>query len=794
LQVDTDQPNPDPSRENAPDAPQESTPNQDLSNPPLLVAPVPPTQTTVSSEPPPLPATENRTPEPPPPPKPVSKLLAAATVVTGVIQLLLAIPASGEAGGVSRLVSYRIGYVLGGMVLWPLIVIGLFSLARRFRTTKTRLIILLSIWGLSILGEIGNLANKPVRHWSSSPGPSTGESTAEKSVIEPAAVPPTAVVGQESSSPPDLSPGSDERLIAQVQNSQLKQYQSIVRDYARGCAERPDDAVLALERVKFIEHFASSEDNPIENADTDLEAAQKYLETRFPNEPGTVLYLLQGKFGEKRETAAQKYEPLLRDWTPAARATFLFLRAQALEETKPARAYGYAKRSFSLNPTVDAGLQLAKLALTAKEKAVARETLHHPVFAQAVPWQKKRQMDLLLDTDEPERAVALYDELKAKSPDLVRDADTAEALGRAGRTRQAREIFDLLAESKWSAKATSLRRFNFELEHGDKAQASAAYRAMREAGIQADPFLRYRLALLLKYPGAGWAVGDLGGALMLVLLIGVSVTSPLLILVPVHYWSLLREKKGLSGGWPDSFWTLKNAWLILGTLITGDVLALWILRPDLMQGWTPEGSGQTVADVSSIVQSQIPLWAAQVVVAFCLVWRARAWRLYGRGDWSNGRAIGMGLILMIALRVALVFYVKIFPQSLVGEMAAATSQTTRLILELADKFGPFGMVAVVAVFVPLLEETVMRGILLQALGRHIPFWGANVIQAAVFALLHENYLLFPFFFAFGCIAGELVRRARSLLPALVLHAGNNAVVCIGLLSLQHLRAGILGGS
>src|SRR5690606_33169411 len=63
--------------------------------------------------------------------------------------------------------------------------------------------------------------------------------------------------------------------------------------------------------------------------------------------------------------------------------------------------------------------------------------------------------------------------------------------------------------------------------------------------------------------------------------------------------------------------------------------------------------------------------------------------------------------------------------------------------------------AAVALVGPLWEEIAFRGMLLGGLARHISFGWANVLQAVVFALVHDDPPRFLFYLALGLLAGWL---------------------------------------
>src|ERR1700689_3687403 len=114
--------------------------------------------------------------------------------------------------------------------------------------------------------------------------------------------------------------------------------------------------------------------------------------------------------------------------------------------------------------------------------------------------------------------------------------------------------------------------------------------------------------------------------------------------------------------------------------------------------------------------------------------------------------------------------------------------TQQFCLLLEDRFGPMGMIAVVAILVPIIEELMFRGILLQAISKYLPFGVANALQALLFGAAHGSLWLLPFFVAFGTARGCLPRQSRGLLPSMLMHGFNILASCLGLLVLKRHHA------
>jgi uncharacterized protein len=101
--------------------------------------------------------------------------------------------------------------------------------------------------------------------------------------------------------------------------------------------------------------------------------------------------------------------------------------------------------------------------------------------------------------------------------------------------------------------------------------------------------------------------------------------------------------------------------------------------------------------------------------------------------------------------------------------------------DLTGLFGPgvLGVaitVALVAVVGPVLEEALLRGVVLQAVQRRFGAWPAIIVSALAFALLHASlWSLLPLT-VLGVGLGWLASRSRSLWPAVIAHVLYNGVL------------------
>lgn len=83
---------------------------------------------------------------------------------------------------------------------------------------------------------------------------------------------------------------------------------------------------------------------------------------------------------------------------------------------------------------------------------------------------------------------------------------------------------------------------------------------------------------------------------------------------------------------------------------------------------------------------------------------------------------------------------------------------------------------------PLAEELCFRGVSLTALERHgLPFWAANVIQAALFAAFHFNIVQSTYALVCGLVLGGLRQRDGIVSSAIAHCACNLSGVILGMM-------------
>ena len=85
----------------------------------------------------------------------------------------------------------------------------------------------------------------------------------------------------------------------------------------------------------------------------------------------------------------------------------------------------------------------------------------------------------------------------------------------------------------------------------------------------------------------------------------------------------------------------------------------------------------------------------------------------------------------------------------------------------------FVVLIYVVLIAPITEELIFRGTMLERLRESLPFYGANLIQAAIFGVYHWNMIQGAYAFGIGLLLGYITRRFRSLTASILLHMAIN---------------------
>ena len=576
----------------------------------------------------------------------------------------------------------------------------------------------------------------------------------------------------------DFSPGSHERFTERVNSAQATDYQAVLAAYEARSKAHPDDVISQVERCRFIESYAYSEDGIIESAGEDLEQCRLNLKSGPHAEViDVLLYGVESNWGEDTLPAAQSLIPKSQTWSKEQRATLFELLTDRTQWNDADLAASYAVRAVDLNPASRVLLTAVEHWVKVGAKDRARRLL---VNAPPAVWEKVSRTQaakVLIDIGDPKAAAVILRGAQQDDDGIEARLTLARIITAEGDITMARELFTgAIKDQEYVALDTRIEYFDFERQHGTSAAASAAYEALRDQGFQADSVARHRLGLLLAHPSAGWHWRDALGLLTLVGVALVICLMPLVVIAPVHYRGLAWQVAGRAPDLPDARWRLRHVWYALGMLLLTGYAVLFVYGIQFMEVMLPWVERMIVTPASDLSLAAMMLVSTGLALLLTIpLLRGRSIKALLIGTWTIKRSIlvGIGMALLLKFVAALVgLGLKAF--GLLG------SDTARAMQGIYELYGAAALLMVVAVLTPVLEEWVFRGVMLEAFRGRVSFWFAAVVQSLAFISLHEEWQAMPFLFVFAMVAAWLARRSGGLLAPMVMHGVNNALVALAI--------------
>jgi membrane protease YdiL (CAAX protease family) len=580
-----------------------------------------------------------------------------------------------------------------------------------------------------------------------------------------------------------FSAGSHDRFATGVISAQSAEYTAVVKAYDEHLALHPQAYRVQIERCRFIERFAYSEDSFIEGSDDDLEKCRQALvEGPHERQPAVLLYDLEHRHDDAGLATAEKLLPESRLWPKAERVALLELLSQRNSMRNPDAAAGYAIDAVELDPgssvllaAVDRWVQLG-----AKETALRLLRNAPESTWKRVPRTTAAQT--FIELGDAKSAAALLRGADKLEAEYGGNLTLARALSAASEFDAARKLYREAVSGEYTPNATRIEVFRFELRHGTPDDAAAAYEELRGHGYWTDPLGRQRMDLLFASPGAPWQFRDALGLLTLVGVLMLFFTLPLLVVMPVHYRGLARRVAGRAPDLAAPPWKLRHAIYALGAFFTTGYVGLYVYAPQLLESMLPGTETFTTESITDLVLGKYLLvTTVSALLLMIPLMRQRSLREVLLGRWSILKHVLVGLGCGIGLK---------FLAALIGmatnDPGALGSDTSRAIQGINELFGLGVCLLVVAGVTPIVEEFVFRGVLLQSFRGEVSFWFAAVLSSLAFTLMHESWADLPFLFVFAMVAALLVRRSGGLLGPMVLHCVNNAIAVYTIVGVTHL--------
>lgn len=548
--------------------------------------------------------------------------------------------------------------------------------------------------------------------------------------------------------------------VEAVTNAKEAAYREML---ARFDASESSGAAALIARCRFIGNYTEEDYGDwIASASEDYEACLERLRQRWASKPEAQLFLYQQMWGEDAVEEGAALIERSNAWPAALRADLYARQSKLLEGLhEKEKAQEMALRAARLgNPE---SVPLAVEGLLAKQDVAAATRLLRDSPAATDAWRADQRLAAALKFKDARVAQGELKRYDGKDLDLDA-ALVARTHLNAGDLAAAHRALEKAGEGDDEVRA----RFDLALAQAD-IPAAVAQIDVTDTGEIATHLERFAV-LANQHPASIFRLPMLGMALMSGGILLVLALLPLMLLVPVHYRGLARRVQGRA---PVALFPgigLRHAWWGMALMLALPFLIAGVVEPRSIASLF---SGDALPDANAFARinfwSSVASLALLVPVAWCLGregfsgritwWRQAAWLLaalvmlsaviYLQGAWLQWRA----------------------EDSRTGQ----TEAIERLLTGGQSIYGTVLTFLLIAMLGPIVEELMFRGMLLGGMARHISFGWSNVLQALLFAAVHNDLPRFFFYFAMGLLAGMLVRRTGSLVPAILLHAINNGV-------------------
>lgn len=224
-------------------------------------------------------------------------------------------------------------------------------------------------------------------------------------------------------------------------------------------------------------------------------------------------------------------------------------------------------------------------------------------------------------------------------------------------------------------------------------------------------------------------------------------------------------------------WRLRDVALLLavssGGLVVVVLAALGVYRlegaPDTIPAQPPPALVAVAADLFYLI-ILAGVWFL-VVRRYGISWAALGCRLPDRKE------LGTALALLVLVAAGCAFSVAATVAVLAAAGVKATFAPLSTVSAPSDPLFVVGLVGAI-VLTPVAEELLFRGILYQALRKHVGVALGIASSAVIFAGLHVRPATAPALLVLGIGLAVAFERTRSLFPSMVMHAAYNGVIIL----------------
>ena len=575
-----------------------------------------------------------------------------------------------------------------------------------------------------------------------------------------------------------------ELFLERIKHSSDNIYKECIKEYDTFLDKFPNDVSVLIEKCKFIQ-YAQYDENEYNNPNqAAFDCCSADIINRFPTHPEVLLFQTTYLWGDELEeifkTAEKstKENPEKWDNTNLA-ALFKTMADYYYYEFDSKQALIYIEKAISKDEQYKFSLEYVNILMESNKNEEALSILISIPDTEKEIWHFIQKANLFLELKAYSNALDIYNQIEQMDSTYINNANLATTLEGIGQYELARKYLTADTSNYYKREAL-LRLLTHDLKYQDGSICISSYNAFRDLGYSSDPIGFYRIKLFLLHPTQSWKFRDLLGVVSLLVILAILIIIPYIWILPVYFvgkrFKFLSPKNVY-----ESHWNLKRFWFVsIGFLFAS--LFAYIVEPEIF--YSIFNFSEYNYEIDTTLENKgYELLVFIIIMALCglmAMYKVNA-KVLLSDSYSIGKSILIALGIFFAYKMVsgiyILFGAKVFDISIdeIATISKIVFMSKHDIEALVSIMGKGGCILLVCFLVPIYEEIIFRGVILDSCQRNINFNMANIFQALLFAIIHDSLFLFPVFFLFGILVGILRKKSGGLLPCIVFHALNNAI-------------------
>ncbi len=580
---------------------------------------------------------------------------------------------------------------------------------------------------------------------------------------------------------------SHERYLKELDNSNDILYQKYLHTYNLYLSAHPEDVEVLIERCKFIQNAQYDEYNEINPNQTYFDSCFQKLVDDYPMNPEVLMFQMENTWGDSLRNIYEIAESSIQNnkaaWSDLNLGKLYYSKAVSLYyDKRNVEALDYMVKACMHDDQYQTSIEYASILLDLNKHDEAYGVLADIDYENEELWTVIRKAELLLQIKEYDEALDAYSYVQQKDSTYNNNQELAKTMMGIGKLGKAREYLVADTSVYWDKSEAYLNLFIHDLNYHSKDTCLTTYNAYRTLAFANDPLSLYRLKIFFKYPSLSWEWRDIAGILLMLLILTLLVALPLIWLLPVyvigHRWKIFSLDKGFGSGWG-----LKHFWWISVVYLLASFFSLAVL-PESIKAYFDTATEYT-PDNEQLALSMLVFMFLFAIGGLITLFKSGL-KVFVIDKWFVGPAIGITLGAFFVFKVFVGIYLQIgvrFFDINLNEIAMIPQVFCVSRTEISAFLCTYGggiVFLIICLLVPLYEEIIFRGVVLDSCSKYINFRWANILQASFFALIHNSLFMFPVFFTFGMILGVIRKKSGGLWPGILFHTVNNSVAFLAI--------------